>query len=231
MPERVGTTFGLSWTLGVEEKFYFFWPLLCFLLLSTLGKRLWAGWAVYAATLLLAVFSFKLSWAYSGLIVGCILAMTFSGPALAKIRRIVQKIPASVVLILLAGGFALVAINEKYVYAFSWIAGLMVASLVLKESWLSGFLSTPLLVWLGKRSYAMYLIQGFAIDGAKIFLKPKNAVEEVVVTIAAFVLAAIGSALLHVFVEEPARQLGRKIVSRRKQRRELYKPAQVSSAT
>jgi peptidoglycan/LPS O-acetylase OafA/YrhL len=77
----------------------------------------------------------------------------------------------------------------------------------------------------------MYLIQGFAIDGAKIFLKPKNAAQEIVVVIAAFVLAAIGSALLHVFVEEPARQLGRKIVSRRKQRRDLYKAERVPSAT
>jgi len=231
MPDRVGTTFGLSWTLGVEEKFYFFWPLLCFILLLTRGKRLWAGWAVYAATLLLAIFSFKLSWAYSGLIVGSILAIVFSGPALVAVKRIVQKIPAGAVLILLAVGFALVAFNEKSVYVFSWIAGLMVASLVLKESWLSRFLSTPVLVWLGKRSYAMYLIQGFAIDGARIFLKPKSAVQEIALSIAAYGLAAIGSALLHVFVEEPARKLGRKIVSRRKQRRELYRPEQIPSVT
>jgi peptidoglycan/LPS O-acetylase OafA/YrhL len=227
MPDRVGTVFGLSWTLGVEEKFYLFWPLICFILLSTRGKRLVAGWAVYGATLLLALFSFKLSWAYSGLIVGAILAMMLSAPALAQAKRIVSAVPASVVLGLVILGFALVAFNEKYVYAFSWIAGLMVASLTIKETWLSKCLSTPILVWLGKRSYAMYLIQGFAIDGTKIFLKPRNTFQEVVATVGAFALAAMGSAALHVLVEEPARRLGKKIIAHRKSRQSIRHTAEL----
>jgi peptidoglycan/LPS O-acetylase OafA/YrhL len=216
MPDRVGTTFGLSWTLGVEEKFYLFWPLICFVLLGTLGRRLAAGWTVYAATLLLALFSLKLSWAYSGLIVGAILALIIAGAPGIPARRIVSKIPASLVLGMLTAGFALVALNERYVFAFSWIAGLMVASLTLTDSWMSKFLSSPPLVWLGKRSYAMYLVQGFAIDAIKIFLKPRNPSQEGLAALGAFAIAAMGSAALHVLVEEPARRLGRRFTARRR---------------
>jgi peptidoglycan/LPS O-acetylase OafA/YrhL len=218
MQERVGTTFGLSWTLGVEEKFYLFWPLICFVLLGARGKRMVAGWAVYGATLLLALFSFKLSWAYSGLIVGAILAIAFSGAAVAPAKRFLAKIPASAVLGLVVVGFALVDLNEKFVYAFAWIAALLVASLTFQQTWLSNFLSTPLLVWLGKRSYAMYLIQGFAIDATKIFIKPRTTALEVATTVAAFAIAAVGSAALHVAVEEPARKLGKRLILRRKSR-------------
>jgi peptidoglycan/LPS O-acetylase OafA/YrhL len=229
MPDRVGTTFGLSWTLGVEEKFYLFWPLICFVLLSARHKRLVAGWAVYVATLLLALFSFKLSWAYSGLIVGAIVAMLFAPPAFARAKRIVSGVPASAVLGLVIVGFVLVALNEKYVYAFSWIAALLVASLTIKQTWLSSFLSAPPLVWLGKRSYAMYLIQGFAIDGARIFIKPRSTTQEVILTIAAFSLAAIGSAALHLVVEEPARKLGKKIIQWRKSRQAIRAKAEMQA--
>jgi peptidoglycan/LPS O-acetylase OafA/YrhL len=230
IPERVGTTFGLSWTLGVEEKFYFLWPLICFILLSTLRKRVVAGWLVYAATSLLALFSLKLGWAYSGLIVGAMLALLFSGPALVSVKRIVGKIPASAVLGLVIVGFALVALDERWVFAFSWIAALLVASLTLKETWLSSFLSLPALVWLGKRSYAMYLIQAFAIDATKILVKPRNTIEEIGTAVGAFALAAAASALLYLSVEEPARKLGRQIVASRKARRAIRERAQVPVA-
>jgi len=220
MPDRVGTIFGLSWTLGIEEKFYFFWPLICFIALGTLRKRFIAGWILYGFAAILALFSFQMGRAYSGLIVGAILAIAFSSrPALDGLRWLVSRIPASAILALVVVGFWLVDIDQRNVFAFSWIIGLTVTSLLLRNSWLSRCLSLSWVVWFGKRSYAMYLIQGFAIEFLLLVFRPRNAAGEVGLALAAFILASLGAALLHRFVEEPARGYGKRIVALRNERR------------
>lgn len=228
MPNRVGTIFGLSWTLGIEEKFYFCWPLICFFLLGTLRKRFFAGWMLYGSAIALAFFSFKMGRSYSGLIVGAILAMLFANErTLCGVKRIVSRIPGILVLALVAVGFWLVDIDERAVFIFSWIIGLTVASVLLKQSWLSRLLSIRWIVWFGKRSYAMYLIQGFAIEFLLLFFRPASWSGEIVFALSAFLLASVGAAVLHRFLEEPARRLGKRIVVLREQRK---KPVGTESA-
>ena len=220
MPGRVGTIFGLSWTLGIEEKFYFFWPLICFIILKTFRRRFFAGFMLYGSAILLALFSFKMGRAYSGLIVGAILAMVFSSPRmLSMLRRFVTGVPAFLILTLVTAGFWLVDLDERNVFIFSWIIGLMVSSLLLYPSWLSRFLSLPVVVWIGKRSYAMYLIQGFSIEFLLLFFHPTSPAREVVLTLLSFGGALLGAAILHTFVEEPARKLGKRIVAMRTERK------------
>lgn len=220
MPDRVGTIFGLSWTLGIEEKFYFFWPLICFIVLCTLRKRFFIGWILYGLSATLALFTFQMGRAYSGLIVGAILAMAFSSPpVLETLRGLVSRIPASAILALLVIGFWLVDVDQRNVFVFSWIIGLTVTSLLLRRSWLGRVLSLSWVVWFGKRSYAMYLIQGFAIEALLLVFHPVNAAGEIGLAIAAFILAASGAALMHLFVEDPARELGKRIVALRNKRR------------
>lgn len=224
MPDRVGTVFGLSWTLGIEEKFYFCWPLICFFLLSTLRRRIFAGWFLYGSAIILAVFSFKMGRAYAGLIVGAILAMLFSNDlALARLRRIISRVPTVLILAFVAVGFWLVDLDERAVFGFSWIIGLTVASVLLKPSWLSRLLSTRWIVWFGKRSYAMYLIQGFAIEAVLLFFHPASWSGEIGFALAAFLLASLGAAMLHRFLEEPARRMGKRLVARREQRQKRVK--------
>jgi peptidoglycan/LPS O-acetylase OafA/YrhL len=216
MPDRVGTIFGLSWTLGIEEKFYFFWPLICFIALGTLRKRFFVGWILYGLSATLALFIFPMGRAYAGLIVGAILAIAFSSPAaLESLRRLASRIPAGAILALVVIGFWLVDVSQRSVFAFSWIIGLTVTSLLLRKSWLSRFLSLNWVVWFGKRSYAMYLIQGFAIESLLLVFHPGSAAGEVGLAIAAFILASLGAALLHRFVEEPARGFGKRMVTLR----------------
>ncbi len=229
MPDRVGTVFGLSWTLGIEEKFYFCWPLICFFLLGTLRKRFFAGWMLYGSAVALAFFSFKMGRSYSGLIVGAILAMLFANDqTLGRLKHLVSRIPAMVVAGLIAIGFWLVDVDERAVFIFSWIIGLTVASVLLKKSWLSRLLSVKWIVWFGKRSYAMYLIQGFAIEFLLLFYRPASWMGEIGFAVGAFLAASAGAALLHRFLEEPARRLGKRIVAVREQRRktvEIESPA------
>lgn len=220
MPDRVGTVFGLSWTLGIEEKFYFCWPLICFFLLGTLRKRFFAGWMLYGSAVALAFFSFRMGRSYSGLIVGAILAMLFSKEqTLCRLKHTVSRIPGMAIVGLVAVGFWLVDLDERAVFVFSWIIGLTVASVLLKKSWLSRLLSVKWIVWFGKRSYAMYLIQGFAIEFLLLLYRPASWIGEVTFAVAAFLVASVGAALLHRFLEEPARRIGKRIVARREQNR------------
>jgi len=221
MAQKVGTTFGLSWTLGVEEKFYFFWPILCFIVLKSRRPRMGAAWVVYFLCIGMAAFSEKMGRSYSGLIVGAILAIVFSSSQLPKLKSWVSRIPAALVLGLVAVGFALVRVDERFVFVFSWMVALMVASLLLKPSWLGNFLSHPVLVWLGKRSYAMYLIQGIAIDAVYQIGRPKNGLQDVGYALLCFSVSCLGSAVLHYLVEEPARKMGKSIAAHRKQRQGL----------
>ncbi len=227
MPHRVGTIFGLSWTLGIEEKFYFCWPLICFFLLGTLRKRFFAGWMLYGSAVVLAFFSFRMGRSYSGLIVGAILAMLFAKEeTLCGLKRLVSHIPGAVIVALIAIGFWLVDIDQRAVFAFSWIIGLTVASVLLKKSWLSKLLSVRWIVWFGKRSYAMYLIQGFAIELLLLFYRPASWMGEIGFAVGAFLVASVGAAMLHRFLEEPARRVGKRMVARREQRR---KPIEMES--
>lgn len=220
MPDRVGTIFGLSWTLGIEEKFYFCWPLICFFLLGTLRKRFFAGWMLYGSAIAMAFFSFKMGRSYSGLIVGAILAMLFSKEqTLCRLKHISSRIPGTVIVGLVAIGFWLVDLDERTVFVFSWIIGLTVASVLLKKSWLSRLLAVKWIVWFGKRSYAMYLIQGFAIEFLLLIYRPATWIGEITFAVAAFLVASAGAALLHRFLEEPARRIGKRIVTRREQSR------------
>ncbi len=219
MPQRVGSTFGLSWTLGIEEKFYFFWPWVSFIMFKSHPKRLAAAGALYGATLLGAVLCFPMGRAYSGLVVGAILSILLTGNKFEQLKTLIARIPAVGVLAALAAGFALVDIDHRTIFVFSWLVALLIAHMVLTQSWLSRFLSLPLLAWFGKRSYAMYLIQGFAINTVEFLRKPQSVFEEVLVTLGAFLLASLGAALLHRFVEEPARHVGKAISARRTQKR------------
>ncbi len=215
MPQKVGTVFGLSWTLGVEEKFYFFWPLLCFVLFRTFRSRTWAGIGVYVASLLLTILSFKMGRAYAGLAAGALLAAAFTSPALPYLRRAAKATPPFALLIALVVGFALVDRNIWFVFVFGWIISALIISLLLNPSWLSRFFSLAPFVWLGKRSYAMYLTQGFAVEALLHLRKWTSPSSEILLALIAFGLSAVLSTLLHRFVEEPARNLGKRLIMRR----------------
>jgi len=196
-------------------------------LLKTLKNRHIAGWIFYASAVLLAVFSFKMGRAYSGLIVGAILSILFSSDAIAYLRKVAASVSPVLIVGLMVVGFWLVDVDIRFVFLFSWIVGLMVVSLLLRPSWLSRFLSAPLVVWLGKRSYAMYLIQGFAIELLLKFFHPNTPAQEVAFAVAALIVASMGATLLHRFVEEPARKYGKQLVAYRNEKKLLRERLEV----
>jgi peptidoglycan/LPS O-acetylase OafA/YrhL len=183
-----GGPYGQSWTLGIEQKFYLVWPLLAF---STIIIRRWltpgrrATLTVALMTLALAGIPFTVGgnpngWPenYFVILVGCALALLMHG---ARGFRLVQPLTrpwvATAVAVLFvaahlsvhaAATFAdhhrLIAAMPGYVAVvpvYALAVGLLLPAIVAPgpPRWL---LSRRPMVFLGERSYSIYLVQTIA---------------------------------------------------------------------
>lgn len=155
---NVSTPFRLSWTLGVEEKFYLLWPLLGFVLLARRPR-----WRLVAAALLVAVTLIGYDPGthylyYSQIMVGCLLAILLhrreSYEWLQKVLRFGWLTLASLVLAHVLmwdhAGIAQVVFGPATALA---LGSLVVA----RPSW-GRPLVTRFMIYFGKRSYAVYLV-------------------------------------------------------------------------
>ena len=207
-----GAPYGFSWTLGIEEKFYLFWPLLYFVLLR--GRaRLLSLLLLYAA--LIGLLSFRMGRSYSGLLVGCILAIFLTSRAAPGAKRIISETPSSIFAGIALACFYLVSRNERFTFVFSWAIAALIANLQLSDSWLRKTLSMGWLTWIGRRSYGMYLIHGLVIDVVEAVVRPSNAFRQVSVAVLTLAGAALMAEPIFRFVEEPARRYGKMLIERR----------------
>ncbi len=168
------------WSISLEEQFYVIWPLILTPVLCREKTRKWIGLVLLAASLVLFLLSpyhssrIFTSWVKvfqiwgdgaSGLLLGCWLAVMICGrPALGK-EHFLQRISG-----IFSGGCSLILIlliaQVPWKLGDGWTgtcSAVLTCSLIyslLKESqhsYISRFLSSDILVWIGRRSYGIYL--------------------------------------------------------------------------
>lgn len=209
-------TFGHSWSLAIEEKFYFVWPLLAFAI-----PALWR-WRPWIATVLSGVCAAAgLAGGYLGtyapIVFGCLVAIALHNPRSHTIvRKLAKPLPGAVLCALvIAVGFA--SRTDSHIQVgFGAAFALVLPVLLIGPTWYRGWLSWTPLRFVGQRAYAIYLVHpliGSVIDT----VLPK---ESTPLTVIHLVLMFGGSLLiahaLFVYFERPLIALGRRVTHDRR---------------
>ncbi|WP_405059648.1 acyltransferase [Kribbella sp. NBC_01505] len=181
-----GGSYGQSWTLGIEQKFYLFWPLLAFSAIivqrkAKFGSRIGLSLALMAVALVMVPLSMggdPRGWTahYFSILVGCLVAILMHNPKTYKLfqpltRPWVACTAAAAFLAIhgtvqfwaafidehhLAGDVSgVTAVPPPYVV----LVGFLLLPALLANAFPQRLLSTRPFVFLGERSYSIYLVQ------------------------------------------------------------------------
>lgn len=223
--------FGQSWTLGIEQKFYLFWPLLLVTGAASTARQ----WGVTAAGLVLALGLLPATlgqanpnWSlgYFSILVGCLVAVAMHHPrGFAVVRPLTRPaVTVCVGVAFVAWHFSLSTVARSLdewsgvpghivvtpVYA---LACAVLLPAVVANGPVQRFLSTRPMVFVGERSYSLYLVQNIA----------GLAVAGVVATgfahmVLVYAVALVMAHALYRLVEQPMIAVGRRVVQRRRDR-------------
>lgn len=214
VPKGLAVAFTHSWSLSVEEKFYFIWPLLFFILLRQLKGR----WAVVPITLVpLAVStSGTLPVAYFSLLLGCCVAIGLhtlrskQDEVLARSNRVPVTVACIVWII---SYFASLSGSLRVSFIISTAA--LLPLLLLRETWLSRILGSKPCKWVGKRTYSMYLFHAFCLTIVEErVIHPTTDLRYLAVVLVAYALSLGVASVVYVVLEKPAVSWGRALAKR-----------------
>lgn len=214
--------YGQAWTLGVEQKFYLVWPLLVFGV-AAMGwlKRLAVAGTAFVAALALVGVTGGVSVHYAVILGGCVLAIVMHHPrGYALVRPLTGAVGATA----LVGVFVAAHLALRWTRAeiglvpaiavYTLPVVLLLIGLVPGRGPAAWVLSLRPMVWLGERSYSLYLVQQVA---AVVLLSTVPALpDEHIVTAVGVTLVGLAMAdLLYRWVELPMIGLGKRLTTRR----------------
>lgn len=212
-----------SWTLGIEQKFYLFWPLLAFgagFVAFTFVKRLSVTVGVIAAGLLVFFLVQRAPTVhYLVILFGCLLAVVMHDPrGYRLVRPLTHPVAAVGLVAVFVGAQVGLAPAQKTLDQPSAVLlyGLFVMLLmpaVLGPGPVRWVLSLWPMRFVGERSYSLYLVQGL-VGWAVLEVVTLQGGHKLLflVTLAGLVVADI----LYRVVEQPFIRLGRVVVTARK---------------
>jgi peptidoglycan/LPS O-acetylase OafA/YrhL len=221
------TPYQQSWSLGVEEKFYLFWPLLGFVLLQKL--RGWLAASAAAVPVLLYVLGIAPWFQFYGqIMVGCLLAMAMHHPVGFRICARAARGPLAI------GATIVLLVLERHHPALGLLFPVAVA--IVLAGIVSGgpgmrVLATRPMTWVGERAYAVYLIHLLCLlvvlHAARHVLSG-GLLQDTVVFAVGLAVSLAAADLLRRHFEVPLIEFGRGVGLRRRERGEAAVPAQAT---
>jgi peptidoglycan/LPS O-acetylase OafA/YrhL len=206
-----GTVFGQTWSLGIEEKFYLIWPVAFFILFKASRARILVVVALFSLT---AFLPFVLAKSYYGLLAGCVMATLMTSDYAAAYSDAMRRISPGIMALFLALGLGLELWNQKFAFLLSWIIVIFLSYVIVKRTWISAFLSLKPMIWLGRRSYSMYLVHVLVMNAFERFIPLTSLWQGLLFISAAYLVSALFAHVLFLSIEEPARAYGKNFIKR-----------------
>jgi len=216
MPEYahtdVFTIFVHSWIIGIETKFYVFFPAIVFLLIKNAAWRF--GVTAVTTVLLTAQGSFT-AHAYGPILAGVMLAQLLEWPRAYAVIALLTRVPAAVPMGLVAALFVMLLYVEV-LPAVAVVATYLVAYVMLQEGGMRRLLTYGPLVYLGQRSYGAYLLHVLAIHIGYMAFGSTTTVGGLLTACFALAVTMPAAELLYRAVERPSTDMARRLAERLK---------------
>jgi peptidoglycan/LPS O-acetylase OafA/YrhL len=202
-----------SWSLGIEEKFYLVWPLICFVAL-----RYKAAWRIPAVAALAVACSLNpYTRPYVSILFGCGLALSLP---IESVRKLGERTAAIGIWIVAALLLALHLAPSQFwrwematslhALVFTFFLGF----LVIGDNYFKKALSTAPLVFVGRMSYGIYLVHLLCLGMLRTKIPGHNTWLMLFATLG---LSLAVATALHYTLEQPfirfGRQFAKKITS------------------
>jgi peptidoglycan/LPS O-acetylase OafA/YrhL len=209
-PEGVSLPFYQSWSLGIEEKLYLVWPLICFVAL--VYKTTWR--IPVALSLIFLCSLSRYTRPYVPILFGCVLALSFR---LDAVRKLVERTSwfglwvASAILLALHLAPTNIWTSEIARMLYAMVFTVFLGFLLPQANAFKKVLSSSPLVFIGKMSYGIYLVHLLCLGALRVEIPIQNKWLLVLVTLGLSLLVAT---VLHYTLELPFIQLGRRLSNR-----------------
>ena len=216
MPEYahtdVFTIFVHSWIIGIETKFYVFFPAIVFLLIKNDAWRF--GVTAVTTVLLTAQGSFT-AHAYGAILAGVMLAQLLEWPRAYAVIALLTRVPAAVPMGLVVALFVMLRYVEV-LPAVAVVATYLVAYVMLQEGGMRRLLTYGPLVYLGQRSYGAYLLHVLAIHIGYMAFGSTTTIGGLLTACVALAITIPAAELLYRAVERPSTDMARWLAERLK---------------
>ncbi|MEH1168211.1 acyltransferase [Micromonospora sp. CPCC 205539] len=212
-----------SWTIGIEQKFYLFWPAIAFVAVAAVFRRRLLV-TLCLLVLFIALIPPDIAWLswpihYVAILLGCLTAIIMHNPrGFALVRPLTHPATATVVIL----AFVVVQVcvqfwptrlgQEALIGTYAAATAVLLPAL-LSRSVLARGLGLRPLVFVGERSYSLYLIQAVAARAAA-GLMPAIAHKSTAFFVATTVVALLAADLMYRWVELPLIEVGRRLAAR-----------------
>ncbi|PZE38654.1 acyltransferase [Curtobacterium sp. MCPF17_031] len=209
-------TFGHSWSLAIEEKFYFVWPLLAFAVPAVWRWRPWV-----AAALVVLCTSAGLVGGYLGtyapIVFGCVMALAPHNPRSHRVVRLLARPLPGAILGVVVVAVGLLSRTDSHIHlAFGAAVALVLPVLLIGPDGAHAWLRWSPLRFVGQRAYAIYLVHplvGSVIDSV---LPTDTVILTVVHLVLMFAGSLVVAHVLFILCERPLIVVGRRLTGSRR---------------
>jgi peptidoglycan/LPS O-acetylase OafA/YrhL len=215
-PEAAGTLLGHTWTLGIEEKYYILWPLL-FVAVPRLRYAMLAGLLAGVVLACWLLFAEEGARGYGGIAIGSLLAIVYAENS-SKARNAMLSIPTWVFATALVPCYIATLLTQNSLashFALTAVAGPLIVSLVERRSVLCDVLSSGPFVFVGKRTYGIYLLHVLVANAVTTALAHRHLdLAWPIRGALAFAGAVLVASIAKFILEDPMIDLGKRISRR-----------------